>query len=132
MLKIELIYFVSCLCLAFLPNDCLFIFIFNRALSSAEILEILEKSDSEQHSDTEENPGKRVVNVLISPLENGNGTDEDSGDEEEVCLSNLPGKQLRSNATKSRERLEDCEIPDKRSSNFRKKKNKHETGKMLI
>ena len=119
MLKIELIYFASCLCLAYLLIVCLFIFIFHRALSLAEILEILEKSDSEEHSDTEENPEKGVVNVFISPAENGNETDEDSGDEEDVCLSNLPGKQLRSNATKTRERLEDCESPKKRSSNAR-------------
>ena len=64
------------------------------------------------------------MNVFISPPENGHETDEGSGDEEDVCLSNLPGKQLRSIKTKSRERLEDCEIPDKRSSNVQKKKMK--------
>ena len=54
-----------------------------------------------------------MVSVFISPPENGDETDESSCDEVDVCLSNLSGKHLRSNATKSRERLGDCEIPDK-------------------
>ena len=63
-------------------------------------MEILEKSDSEEHSDIGENPEKGVVNVFISPPENIKETDE----------------------TDRRERLEDCKIPDKRSSNAWKKK----------
>ena len=87
----------------------------------------MEKFDFDEHSDTEEDPEKGVVIAFISPSENGNETDEDSGDEKNVCLSNLPGKQLRSNTTKSHERLEDCKIPDKRSSNVRKKEKKVNT-----
>ena len=48
----------SCFCLAYLLIVCLFVFIFHWALSLVEILEIFEKSDSGEQSDTEENPEK--------------------------------------------------------------------------
>ena len=94
-----------------------------RTLSLTEILEILEKHDSNEHvSETDEYPEHRIVNVFITPPANDNETDEDSGDEEDVCLSSLSEKQLRSNATKSRERLEHCEFTDNRSRSARRMK----------
>ena len=71
-----------------------------------EVLEKLEKiSPSENEGENElldENipiaKTSKEVTIYICPLENGDITNEDSGDETDVRLSNLPGKQLLSEA----------------------------------
>ena len=71
-----------------------------------EVLEKLEKilpSENEGENELlDENipiaKTSKEVTVYLSPPENGDITDEDSGDEADVRLSNLPGKQLLSEA----------------------------------
>ena len=53
--------------------------------------------------EAEEAPVNLVVIVFITHSEYDNETKENSGNEEDVCLSNLRGNQSRSNAMKSHE-----------------------------
>lgn len=72
-----------------------FILIFRSRLKGLTLNEILE--ELENNKDGEDVPS----HITILPPENCNTelTDEDSGDENQVSLSNLPGSQLRAPAT---------------------------------
>ena len=73
-----------------------------RAMTLDKVLEKLEEISPSQNEGENKLLGENIpiaktskkVTVYISPPENGDITDEDSGDETDVRLSNLPGKQL--------------------------------------
>lgn len=63
-----------------------------RGLSLNQIIAILEEDKVTENTNE--------ANITLLPPENANGniTDEDSGEEDEVNLSNLPASQLRTQA----------------------------------
>lgn len=69
-----------------MPNNDLFFSYWTKPLKVHELIEELEGSDSEIPE-----------NIYIFPPDNANNenTDEDSGEEDNVELNNLPGSQLR-------------------------------------
>ena len=96
---------------------------FYRTLSLAEIFEFMEnRTTMNNFSETDKVSENRTVNICITPPWNGNETQEDSSGEEGACLTKFPGKQIRSNTTKLRERREECEIVNNCSCSAGKKK----------
>ena len=80
-----------------------------KAMTLHEVLEKLEEISLIENDGENELLDKNIsvaktskeVAIYISPLENGDITDEDSGDETDVKLFNLPGKQLLSEALRN-------------------------------
>lgn len=82
-----------------------FIFIYFIVVEILEELERFSDSDEDVHFHDDQATvfeNKKNVTVYISPPENDEVTDEDSEDEEDVQLTNLPGKQIISHATTER------------------------------
>ena len=81
----------------------IYFFIVFRCLTTAEILDELERMDAMEDSDTSDEEGGPISNVsettiYIMPPNDGFVTDEDSGDETTVTPDNLTGPQLSAEA----------------------------------
>ncbi|KAL3267110.1 hypothetical protein HHI36_011250 [Cryptolaemus montrouzieri] len=68
---------------------------FERGLNLNDILALLEEGNNDNDSNQTSH-----IDVIMMPPSNANGevTDEDSGDEDQVRPSNLPGSQLSASA----------------------------------
>ena len=104
-------------------------------MSTDEILHLLEAlpSDSEEEWDSEDyiQQTSSSVEIFIQPpIDTAGDTDEDSGDEEHVNISNLPGQQLLAHAEStalqgsSKTEIEDTTTKKITKTQSKKKKNR--------
>ncbi|KAL3286588.1 hypothetical protein HHI36_001089 [Cryptolaemus montrouzieri] len=114
---------------------------FERGLNLNDILALLK----EGNSDDDSNQTSHVDVVLMSPSNtNGEVTDEDSGDEDQVRPSNLPGWQLSAPAEiysdnrnrdadfDSEDEISSTELAKKMKGRTKEKKNYHWTNGDLV